>query len=94
MFEVGVSPTSVLRGETIGDEQSFDNNIFMAPENESPCNINQFLNPLIFIGVVTVLELKNFSNRGHFDHCTLCWEGSAMKYTARHHSSFNNFDSP
>jgi hypothetical protein len=73
---------------------SFDNNIFASPENESPFNINQFLNPLMFIRVVKVLELMTFSNRGHFDHCTLCWDGPTMKYMARHHNSFSNFDSP
>jgi hypothetical protein len=50
----------------------FDNNIFAEPENESPFRINQFLNPLIFIRVVKVLELMTFSNHGHIDHYTLC----------------------
>jgi hypothetical protein len=67
MFEAGVPPASVLRGETIGDERVFDNNNFAGPENESPFSINQLLNPLIFIRVVKVLEVMTFSNRGHFD---------------------------
>jgi hypothetical protein len=50
----------------------FDNNIFAGPKNESPFSINQFLNTLIFIRIVNVLELTTFSNHGHFDHCTLC----------------------
>jgi hypothetical protein len=72
----------------------FDNNVFAGPENESPLRINQFLNPIIFIRIVKVLELMTFSNYGHFDHCTLLWDGSTMKYMARHQSSFSNFDSP
>jgi hypothetical protein len=82
MFEAGVPPASVLRGETIGDERVFDNNNFAGTENESPFSINQFLNPLIFIRVVKVLEVMTFSNRGHFDHCTLCWDMPARKYAA------------
>jgi hypothetical protein len=80
MFEVRVPPASVLHGETIGDERVWTINIFAGPENESPFSINQFLNPLIFIRVVKVLELMTFSILGHFNHCTLCCDGSTMKY--------------
>jgi hypothetical protein len=72
----------------------FDNNIFVGPENESSFSINQILNSLLFIRIVKVLELMTLSNHGHFDHCTLCWDGSTMKYTTRHRSTFGNFDSP
>jgi hypothetical protein len=67
---------------------------FLGSENESPFSINQFLNPLLFIRILKVLEHMALSNRGHFDYCTLCWDGPTMKYTARHYSSFGNFDSP
>jgi hypothetical protein len=47
----------------------FDNNIFVWPVNKSPFSINQFLNSLLFVRIVKVLELTTFSNHGHFDNC-------------------------
>jgi hypothetical protein len=72
MFEVGVPPAFVLHGETINDEQVLTIISLQGQIMEGPFSMNQFLNSLIFIRVVKVLELLTFSNRGHFDHCTLC----------------------
>jgi hypothetical protein len=93
MFEVGVPPASVLCGETINDERVLTIISLKGQRMKVLLASTSFSIPS-FIRVVKVLKLMTFSNRDHFDHCALYWDGPVMMYMARHHRSFGNIDSP